>query len=57
MSVRGDGGGSIQYIQLVGGVFSCWGERLLFDFSANFTLSLSGPPADLKKKKKKVMSV
>lgn len=53
MSVRGDGGGSIQYIQLVGGVFSCWGERLLFDFSANFTLSLSGPPADLKKKKKK----
>lgn len=43
MSVRGDGGGSIQYIQLVGGVFSCWGERLLFDFQLILLFPLAGP--------------
>lgn len=54
MSARGGGGGNIQCIQLVDGVFSFWGERVLFGFSANFTLFFSGPPAsptDLKKRK------
>lgn len=54
VSARGGGGGNIQCMQLVDGVFSFWGERVLFGFSANFTLFFSGPPAsptDPKKRK------
>lgn len=43
MSARGGGSGNRPWVQLVDGVFSYWGERLLFGFQLILPFSLVGP--------------